>query len=276
MVDSQRPPAASRAAGWRHPPPRSGVLRARQHPRRIGFAPRPLTGLSQPAPQHAPVECSHLAHQTARDPADAEQARARRGCRSPGRSRRRRPARCRRSRGRARPARSAWSGAWMCCTTQASQPSSWRARRKSTIRSNARPDGAHALDRRDLAVDGEDRLDLQRAAEPGLRGADAPAAAQELERVDREPDLRRVDRGAHARGRPRRCRRPPRAAARAGERGQADDRRRRSACRSTSMRRCGLRALRSVAAWRADSTVPEIPPEMWIETMSRPASTSGS
>jgi hypothetical protein len=44
----------------------------------------------------------------------------------------------------------------------------------------------------------------------------------------------------------------------------------------TSMRRCGLRARRSVAAWRADSTVPEIPPEMWTETMSRPSSTSGS
>ena len=37
-----------------------------------------------------------------------------------------------------------------------------------------------------------------------------------------------------------------------------------------------LRSASSAAAWRADSTVPEIPPEMWIETMSRPASTSGS
>src|SRR3954466_1582126 len=32
----------------------------------------------------------------------------------------------------------------------------------------------------------------------------------------------------------------------------------------------------SPAAWRAASTVPEIPPEMWIETMSRASPTSGS
>ena len=29
-------------------------------------------------------------------------------------------------------------------------------------------------------------------------------------------------------------------------------------------------------AWRALSTVPEMPPEMWTETTSRPCSTSGS
>ena len=32
----------------------------------------------------------------------------------------------------------------------------------------------------------------------------------------------------------------------------------------------------SAAACRAASTVPEIPPEMWMETMSRPSRTSGS
>ena len=32
----------------------------------------------------------------------------------------------------------------------------------------------------------------------------------------------------------------------------------------------------SAAAWRAASTVPEMPPEMWIETMSRPSRASGS
>src|SRR5919204_543659 len=46
---------------------------------------------------------------------------------------------------------------------------------------------AHALDRGDLAVEGQDRLDLQRAAEPCLRGPNASAAAQELQGVDREP-----------------------------------------------------------------------------------------
>src|SRR5258705_7329915 len=59
--------------------------------------------------------------------------------------------------------------------------------------------GADALDRRDLSVHREDRLDLERAAEPCLRRADPPAAAQELERVDREPDLRRVHGRPHAR-----------------------------------------------------------------------------
>jgi hypothetical protein len=32
----------------------------------------------------------------------------------------------------------------------------------------------------------------------------------------------------------------------------------------------------SAAACRAASTVPEMPPEMWIETMSRPSRTNGS
>ena len=45
---------------------------------------------------------------------------------------------------------------------------------------------------------------------------------------------------------------------------------------TTSILRCGLRVDSSVAAWRADSTVPEMPPEMCTYTMSRPASTSGS
>ena len=43
----------------------------------------------------------------------------------------------------------------------------------------------------------------------------------------------------------------------------------------TSMRRSGCALISSSAAWRADSTVPEIPPEMWMETMSLPASASG-
>ncbi len=54
--------------------------------------------------------------------------------------------------------------------------------------------GADPLDRGDLAADREDRLDPQRAPDPRLRAADPPAAAQVLERVDREPDLRRLDR----------------------------------------------------------------------------------
>ena len=49
--------------------------------------------------------------------------------------------------------------------------------------------GAHPLDGGDLVLEREDRLDLERAADPRLRLAHAPAAAQILERVDAEPDL---------------------------------------------------------------------------------------
>jgi hypothetical protein len=49
--------------------------------------------------------------------------------------------------------------------------------------------GPHALDRDHLALDREDRLDLQRRADPRAGGADPPPAPKELERVDREPHL---------------------------------------------------------------------------------------
>src|SRR5262245_3392205 len=48
--------------------------------------------------------------------------------------------------------------------------------------------GAHPLDGRHLVLHGEDGLHLQRRADPGARGADAAAAPEELERVDREPE----------------------------------------------------------------------------------------
>ena len=48
---------------------------------------------------------------------------------------------------------------------------------------------ADPLDRDDLALDRQDRLDPQRGADPRLRAADPAAAAQELQRVDREQDL---------------------------------------------------------------------------------------
>src|SRR3954451_17231134 len=56
--------------------------------------------------------------------------------------------------------------------------------------------GAHALDGDDLGLQREDRLDLQRGAEHRLRLADAPAALEELERVDGEQDLQALARGA--------------------------------------------------------------------------------
>ena len=49
--------------------------------------------------------------------------------------------------------------------------------------------GPHPLDRGDLLLQGEDRLDLQRRADPGAGAADPAAAPQVLEGVDREPHL---------------------------------------------------------------------------------------
>ena len=59
--------------------------------------------------------------------------------------------------------------------------------------------GADALDRHDLGLDREDRLDPQRGADPRLRAADPAAAAEELERVDGEEDLRAPARRARGR-----------------------------------------------------------------------------
>ena len=49
--------------------------------------------------------------------------------------------------------------------------------------------GAHALHGRQLALQREDRLDLQRRSDPGAGRADPPAALEELQRVHGEPDL---------------------------------------------------------------------------------------
>src|SRR3954465_15757753 len=46
-----------------------------------------------------------------------------------------------------------------------------------------------ALERNHLALDREDRLDVQELARPGARAPDASAASQELERVHREDQL---------------------------------------------------------------------------------------
>ena len=51
------------------------------------------------------------------------------------------------------------------------------------------PAGPDAADRRDLAAEGQDRLDLERRAHRRLRGSDATATAQVLEGVQAEPDV---------------------------------------------------------------------------------------
>src|SRR3954453_9770557 len=56
--------------------------------------------------------------------------------------------------------------------------------------------GAHALHRLHLTLDREDRLDLERRADPRPRGADAAAPAQVLERVQVHEDLQVVAEGA--------------------------------------------------------------------------------
>ena len=87
--------------------------------------------------------------------------------------------------------------------------------------------GAHALHRRHLVLDGEDRLHPQRGPDPGAGRADPPAAAEELERVDREPQLAaRPARSASAR-RSRPGAGPSRAAVRRGEHHEARARPRR-------------------------------------------------
>ena len=93
------------------------------------------------------------------------------------------------------------------------------------------PRGAHALDGRDLRFQREDRLDLQRAADPRLRAADAATAAQVLERVEHEPDPQRLAGGGGV------ARRPP-----AGSRRRAPRRRRRAAGARGRRRRCASRA----------------------------------
>jgi hypothetical protein len=60
---------------------------------------------------------------------------------------------------------------------------------------------AHALHRLDLALDREDRLDLECRADPCLRRADAPPAAEVLERVDREDDAHPSAQGGGGLGR---------------------------------------------------------------------------
>ena len=52
----------------------------------------------------------------------------------------------------------------------------------------------HAPDGSDLGAERQDRLDLQRRADHRLGGADAPATAQVLERVEAEPDVERLAR----------------------------------------------------------------------------------
>ena len=84
---------------------------------------------------------------------------------------------------------SAVSTSWMCWTTQASKPvlvALAGVVAQPLDRAGAGPD---PLDRGDLLLEGEDRLDLQRRADPGPGAADPAAAPQVLEGVDREPHL---------------------------------------------------------------------------------------
>ena len=132
------------------------------------------------------------AQQVGADAADSRAGRGRRGRRSPGRSRRRRRGRSRRSGGTRRPGARAVSGSWMCWTTQASAPSRLALAGELDHALERAAAGADALHRRDLLLERQDRLDLQRRAEPRLGRADPAAAAQVLERVDREPHLQRL------------------------------------------------------------------------------------
>ena len=173
--------------------------------------------------------------------------------------------------------RRAVSGSWMCWTTQASAPALLALVGELDHALERAPARAHALDRRDLLLEREDRLDLQRRAEQRLRGADPPAPAQVLERVDREPHLQRLARRARPAPSPR-PRSRPRAAARAAISTISALAAAGRAAVPDADPLAARRRSRSAAGapGGADSQVPEMPGEMWIETISRRRASSGS
>ena len=164
------------------------------------------------------------------------------------------------------------AGAWACWTIQSLAPRSWSSREvvdhplacaRRCVRT--RPTGAISVPKR------QDRLDLQRGPDHGLRRADAPALAQVLERVEAEPDVQRL---ARLRARPARISSAVRPLARVG--GERATRQPEAAgagaavdARSTRPR-AGPPRRAAAAASRALSQVPDRPPAMWIETTSRP------
>ena len=81
------------------------------------------------------------------------------------------------------------SSSWMCWTTQASSAGLVALAGVVAQALDRAGAGADPLHRRDLLLQGEDRLDLQRRADEGAGAADPPAAPQVLEGVDREPHL---------------------------------------------------------------------------------------
>ena len=179
---------------------------------------------------------------------------------------------------RAAARRSTTSGAWMCWMTNTSRRSSRRSLQVVDEPLERAPGRAHALDRRDLALDREDRLDLQRRADPRLRRADAPAAAQELERVDREPASSGRARSARAACAAPARSAPPWTALAAAIAMKPVARRSRSRSRSRSMRSAATP--RSISASRACSAAPhragDAAGQVDRERCRRPRSSSGS
>ena len=128
-----------------------------------------------------------------------------------------------------------WS--WMCWTTHASAPTTWRLAGELDQPLEGAPSRAHALDRGDLLPEGQDRLDPERRAQPCLSRADPASLAQVLERVESRTTSR-TRRGtarrppASPRRRPPHGRRaPPRAPPVPGRRPRSGCRRRGSAPR---------------------------------------------
>ena len=167
------------------------------------------------------------------------------------------------------------SGAWTCWTTQPSAPPrSAGARSRPCARTRAWT-CARARSARSPRQ-GQDRLDLQRRAEVGLarrrsgrRGAGTPACRRRTTSPARRGACSARARTASGS--------PPALAAAAAARTispSPPQPLRESSTLTRSPPLSARRAARAPAA--ADSTVPEIPPARWIETMSRPASSSGS
>ncbi len=141
---------------------------------------------------------------------------------------------------------SAVSSSWMCWTTQASSAGLVALAGVVAQPLDRAGAGADPLDRGDLLLQGQDRLDLQRRADPGAGAADPPAAPQVLEGVDREPHLQLLagllGAGEHRLARRRRRRpRPRRRARRAPSRPRPSASRRRGSARRPCPRRSGAR-----------------------------------
>ena len=172
--------------------------------------------------------------------------------------------------------RAAWSGDWMCCTTQASAASACRSWANRTMRSNAlalvRTRSSGTISLCTLRIGLIFSVEPIQALAPPIRPPRFRYSSVSI--ANHRPRFSRVSRAARSTA----SRSAPCSAARAAASAISPSPPA-AVAESTTRTRPGSRPpSRSSAstACRAASLVPDKPPEMWIETMSRPASSSGS